>query len=89
MDPKPSIEPHAILEMFRRGYRSLPRGGGISAQFNEGFAVAVNVYMRQLEDVSHPDELWSIPGLPEDKLLPHMRIGEHIAITRRIMGLLP
>jgi hypothetical protein len=89
MNIKPSVEPYAVLEMFRRGYRSLPDRGGITAPCHQGFATAANIYMRRLEDRSHPDELWSTPGLNEDKLLPHMRIGEHIAITRRIMGLTP
>ena len=89
MNLKPSVEPYAVLEMFRRTYKKLPAWVRKDTPSRAGFVYAVSLYLHRLEDCTPEAELWSIPGLPEDKLLPHMRIGEHIAITRRIMGITP
>jgi hypothetical protein len=83
----------AILRMMRERWRAIlaeERRRGTSLDFlKQGFLILAVPLISRIEDCSGGEELWQVPGFEEKNLTPQTRIGEHIAITRRVLGMLP
>lgn len=69
------------LAQIRKLYRMLCTQPDRGAGFRAGAILAIQA----IEAATHEDELWTY--LPDEKdLTDHDRIGEHIAVTRMLMG---
>ena len=76
----------ATLAEFRRSWRSLVQRGA-SHEVLAGFKDGVCIALRHLEMATPEWELWTT--LPDEaELTSQSRIGDHVAVTRQLLGYL-
>ena len=74
----------ATLADFRRSWRAMVQRGA-SHDVLAGFKGGVSIALRHLEIATPEWELWTI--LPDEvELTSQSRIGDHLAVTRRLLG---
>jgi hypothetical protein len=74
-----------LLERMRREYRAY----SVNREAQRGYATAALAVVSTLEAHAPESELWSLPGVAESELSKSSRLGDHIAVTRSLLGLIP